>query len=120
MHMCFLSTSKQFKTIISMKNVPNKLRVAHFPQIPCKPFYVYVKDEEQAFLVMEALANQHLFLFENNMIPDYSNILLVQMWEDLVDNDSASLGDWVDYYNDEEAMEFDEFADTYLTTSAPL
>ena len=54
-----------------MQKVSNKLRVSHFPQIPCKPFIVEVKDEEQA--------------------------------------------DWVDYYNEEEGMEFDEFVETYLS-----
>lgn len=89
-----------------MKNVQNKLRVAHFPQLSCKPFTVEVKDEEQAYLMIEALANQHLFLFDNNFISDYSNILLVEMLED---------GEWVDYWNEEELMEFDEFVETYLT-----
>lgn len=89
-----------------MKKVQNKLRVSHFPQVPCKPFTVEVKDEEQAHLMVEALANQHLFLFDNNFIPDYANILLVEMFED---------NEWVDYWNEEEMMEFDEFVETYLT-----
>lgn len=89
-----------------MKKVQNKLRVSHFPQVPCKPFTVEVKDEEQAHLMVEALANQHLFLFDNNFIPDYANILLVEMFED---------GEWIDYWNEEELMEFDEFVETYLT-----
>lgn len=95
-----------------MQTVPNKLRVLHFPQIPCKPFTVEVKDEEQAFLISEALANQHLFLFDNNMIPGYSNVICVQMWDE--DSDGEGNPDWVDYYNNEEDMEFDEFCTTYL------
>ena len=82
-----------------------KLRVLDYPQIPCKPFTVEVKDEEQAYLVSEALANQHLFLFENNFIPDYANIILVQMFDD---------GEWIDYYNYEHDMEFDEYAQNFL------
>jgi len=77
----------------------------HYPQIPCKPFTVEVKDEEQAYLVREALANQHLFLFENNFIPDYANIILVQMFDD---------GEWIDYYNYEHDMEFNEYVEKYL------
>lgn len=88
-----------------MKKVQNKLRVSHFPQIPCKPFTVEVKDEEQAHLLVETLANQHLFLFDNNFIPDYANIITVEMFEG---------GEWVDYWNEEELMEFDEFVETYL------
>lgn len=95
-----------------MKKVPNKLRVLHFPQIPCKPFVVEVKDEEQAHLVSEALANQHLFLFENNIIPDYSNIVSVVMFEE--DADGEGNPDWVDYFNDEEGMDFEELSETYF------
>jgi len=88
-----------------VKDSHKKLRVLHYPQIPCKPFTVEVKDEEQAYLVSEALANQHLFLFENNFIPDYANIILVQMFDD---------GEWIDYYNYEHDMEFDEYAQNFL------
>jgi len=95
-----------------MINVRNKLRVSHFPQVPCKPFTVEVKDEKQAHLMVEALANQHLFLFDNNFIPDYANILLVEMFEE--DSDGNGNPGWVDYWNEEELMEFDEFVETYL------
>lgn len=99
-----------------MKKVKNKLRVLHFPQIPCKPFSVEVKDEEQAFLIQETLANQHCFLYDNNFIPDYSNIILVQMWDE--NSDGEGTPDWIDYWNEEELMEFDEFAEMYLVTEA--
>lgn len=89
-----------------MKQATNKLRVSHFPQIPCKPFIVEVKDEEQASLIVNTLANQHLFLFDNNFIPDYSNVIIVEMLED---------GEWISYWNEEELMEFDEFEETYLS-----
>ena len=89
-----------------MKPIKNKLRVCHFPQIPCKPFIVEVKDEQQAHLIVETLANEHLFLFDDNFIPDYANIILVEMYED---------GEWQDYWNEEEFMEFDEFVETYLS-----
>jgi len=98
-----------------MKKVSNKLRVAHFPQIPCEPFIVEVKDEEQAFLVAEALANQHLFLFANRMIPDYTNVVIVEMFDPNSDGDGNA--DWVDYFNEQESMDWDEFADTYLSAS---
>lgn len=88
-----------------MKKVSNKLRVSHFPQIPCKPFIVEVKDEEQALFIRETLASQHLFLFDNNFIPDYANLITVEMFED---------DDWIDYYNEEEDMDFDEFVETYF------
>ena len=99
-----------------MKKVSNKLRVLHYPQIPCEPFFVDVKNEEQAFLISEALANQHLFLYDNNIIPDYSNAISVVMWDE--DSDGEGNADWVDYYNEEEAMEFDEFVKTYLSAKS--
>lgn len=89
--------------------VDTKLRVSHFPQIPCEPFYVGVKDEEQAFLVSEALANQHLFLYDNGIIPDYNNSILVEMLDYTSDGN-----EWVDYYNDLEGMDFEEFTEAYL------
>jgi len=96
-----------------MKKVKNKLRVLHYPQIPCEPFFVNVKDEEQAFLIIETLANQHLFLYDKNIIPDYSNTIQVVMWDE--NSDGEGNPDWVDYYNEEEEMEFDEFVETYLS-----
>lgn len=95
-----------------MITVKNKLRVLHYPQIPCEPFIVDVKDEEQAFLIRETLADQHLFLYDRNMIPDYSNVVTVVMWD--LDADGKGNADWVDYYNEEEGMDFDEFEETYL------
>lgn len=95
-----------------MKPVTNKLRVLHYPQIPCEHFFVDVKDEEQAYLIKNALADQHKFLFENNMIPDYSNVILVVMWDE--NSDGEGNADWVDYWNEAEQMEFDEYAETYL------
>ena len=93
-----------------MKNTKNKLRVLHYPQIPCEPFFVDVKDEEQALLVKETLADQHLYLYDNNFIPDYSNIIMVVMWDDVEK-------DWVDYYNEFENMEFEEFIESLNTKS---
>jgi uncharacterized protein YdhG (YjbR/CyaY superfamily) len=93
-----------------MKTVTNKLRVLHYPQVPCKPFIIDVKDEEQAFLISETLANQHLFLYDNGFIPDYANAITVEMWDE---NEQ----DWVDYFNEEEEMDFDEFVLTYLNNN---
>ena len=60
-----------------MIKVPNKLRVHHYPQVPCEPFFVDVKDEEEAYKICNVLAEQHLFLFNNNFISDYSNFISV-------------------------------------------
>jgi hypothetical protein len=67
-----------------MKNVTNKLRVVHFPQVGSKAgfFEVAVKDEEQASFTINLLANQHLWLFANKVIPDYANIITVEMYDE--------------------------------------
>lgn len=87
-----------------MQFVKEKLRVVHIPQIPMEGFKVEVRNEREAFLISETLANQHLWLLENNIIPDYSNVILVECFED---------GEWCDYYNEQEGMDWDEFVETY-------
>ena len=104
-----------------MNNVKNKLRVMHYAQVPCKPFIVDVSNEQEAKKIMDVLADQHLFLLEQNIIPDYSNALTVVMWDENADGEDNP--DWVDYWNDEEGMDFDEFSETYLSNevgSEPL
>jgi len=96
-----------------IKNVKNKLQVMHYAQVPCKPFVVDVKNETDAKRIMEILADQHLFLFEQNVISDYANALCVVMWDE-------EENDWVDYWNEEEMMDWDEFENTYLTVEEEI
>lgn len=91
-----------------MKTVQTKLRVSHFAQVPCKPFSVEVENEFEAMLIDNTLANQHLFLFDQGIIPDYSNAIVVEM---LIN------GGWEDYFNEDEGMEWDEFKDKYLSNN---
>lgn len=93
-----------------MKLVTNKLRVLHFPNIPCKPFIIEVKDEIEAKKIIDVLAAQHLWLYENNFIPDYSNIIMVEMFDD----SEKDMEEWENYWNEDELMEWDEFEQTYL------
>jgi len=93
-----------------MKKVKNKLQVLHYPQIPCKPFRVDVKDEYEAGRIINILAKQHLFLYEKNIIPDYSNVIEVVMY----DEDEKK---WITYWNEEECMEWEEIEDNYLNNS---
>lgn len=97
--------------------VPNKIRVCHFPQIPCKPFIVEVNNEREAYLIEQVFANQHLWLFENKIIPDYCNAITVEMWEGEIDHDGDMIHDWVDYWNESECMEWEEFKQTYFETT---
>lgn len=85
-----------------------KLQVRHYAQVPCKPFIVDVKDEYDAYRILTILANQHLFLFEQNIIPDYSNAILVMMWDE-------EEKEWIDYFNDFEICEWQEF-ENYIQT----
>ena len=87
--------------------VKNRLRVCHFPQVPCEPFRVSVNNEWEAYLISEVLGNQHLWLFNNEMIPDYSNIITVEMWD-------KEENDWADYWNESECMDWEEFKQTYF------
>ena len=90
-----------------MNKVSNKLRVEHMAQVPCPVFTVEVADEADAFRIMNLLAEQHNFLFENGIIPDYANVICVSMW-------SEEDQDWVDYYNEAEEMDWEDFSAEYL------
>ena len=92
--------------------IPNKMRVCHFPQVPCEPFVVEVQDEVEAFRIVDILAQQHLFLLSKKMIPDYSNVICVEMYEE--DVDGSGHPDWCDYFNESVGMDFDELSETYL------
>jgi len=104
-----------------MKNVPNKLRVVHFPQIgSCKEsFKVDVKDEEQAFLILNTLANQHLWLYQKNIIPDYSNAIIVEMFDENIEEETGQSYGWGNYWNEEEGMEWED-VEEYLRSITPF
>ena len=99
-----------------MKPIKNKLRVVHFPQVgTCKKsFIVEVKNEEEAFKIMDVLATQHLWLLENNLINDYSNAIFVEMFDETIDTVTNNPFGWCDYYNEEEEMEWDELENKYF------
>lgn len=101
-------------TELNYTPVKNRLRVCHYPQVPCEPFIVEVNNEREAYLIAETLANQHLWLYNNKFIPDYCNVITVEMWEGELDHDGDLFYDWVDYYNESECMDWDEFVQTYF------
>ena len=70
-----------------MKKVKNKLQVRHYAQVPCEPFCVDVSDEVEAKKIKDVLADQHLFLFEQKIIPDYANSICVVMWDENSDGE---------------------------------
>ena len=99
-----------------MKNTKNKLRVVHFPQLGFKEsFKIEVKDEEQASFTIKLLATQHLWLEKNKIIPDYSNVIIVEMYDEEFDEETNQPYGWINYYNDEEEMEWEEIEETYFS-----
>ena len=89
-----------------MKLSGKRLQVLHFPQITSlnKAFAISVKDEVEAIKIINTLADQHIWLFNNKLIPDYSNSFLVEMWDG---------NEWVEYWNEEEQMNWDDFEAVY-------
>lgn len=80
-----------------------KLRVSHFPQIPCKPFIVLVKGLYEAKSIMDTLANYDLFQFDNNIKPDYSNMTVLEEWDEEENS-------WVSWMDDETGIDdIDEY-----------
>jgi hypothetical protein len=71
-----------------------RLKVCHYPQVPCRPFEVEIDSLEKAKLIMDTLADYDLFQFNNHIKPDYANATVLRMW----DNED---NDWTDW-NDEE------------------
>ena len=55
-----------------------KLRILHFPQVPCKPFIVEVDNLKEAKKIMDMLADYDLFQFENRIKPDYCNTSVLE------------------------------------------
>lgn len=70
-----------------------KIRVCHFPQIPCKPFIIEVKTLEEAKLLFDVLANYDLFQFENKIKPDYANATVLEEY-----NEEEQ--EWLSWYDD--------------------
>jgi hypothetical protein len=80
-----------------------KLRVSHFPQIPCKSFIVEVASLEEAKKIMDTLANYDLFQYENNIKPDYCNSTVLEYWDE-------EEQDWLSWCDEETGIDdLDEY-----------
>jgi len=90
------------KALLAKEN-KKKLRVAHLPQVPCKPFHVEVETIEEAKKIFDVLANYDLFQFHNRIKPDYCNATFLQTYNE-------EEGEWLDWDDDEYGMsEPDEY-----------
>lgn len=59
-----------------------KLRIKHYPQIQCKPFIVEVNSLEEAKKISDTLAYYDLFQYENKIKPDYSNMTILEEYDE--------------------------------------
>lgn len=75
-----------------------KLRVAHFPQIPCKPFYVAVDSLEEAKKIMDTLAFYDSFQYNNHIKPDYCNMSVLEMFDEQENK-------WYSWYDEETGID---------------
>lgn len=56
--------------------------------------------------IVDVLSSQHLFLYDKGIIDDYSNVVCVEMYDDMPDELGNPYG-WEAYENDE-GMKWDE------------
>lgn len=68
----------------------SKYRLLHYAQVPCKPFVVESDDLEYLLKIKTILTEQHLFLYNNRVIPDYTNSLMI---EELIPEESRGEDD---------------------------
>ena len=92
--------------------MPNNgdLRVWWIPQVPMNAFFVPVKSEREAALIMHTLAAYDMFQYENNVKPDYSNAGGVEIYEE--GEDRCEGGDWISWYkeaDDDDLWDVDDF-----------
>ena len=85
---------------------PGDLKVCWFPQIPCKPFEVPVKDVNEAAFLMTVLARYDEFQYNNKIKPDYSNAGTVCIYT--VDYDGEGNPGWEDWHDEETGDDIDE------------
>jgi hypothetical protein len=76
------------------------LRVWWIPQVPMKPFYVFVDSPSEAKKILNVLAEYDIFQYENSVKPDYSNAGGLEEydgreWSDWYDEEGNDLDDWV-------------------------
>ena len=84
------------------------LRVWHIPQVPGKPFHVYVDTPQEAQRVLNVLAQYDLFQFENKIKPDYCNASGLEQYEA---NDGEGEPGWCEWYDEETGDCIDEWVD---------
>ena len=90
-----------------MQDKIGQLRAWHCPQIPCKPFYVYVESPQDAQRVLQVLAKYDLFQLENKIKPDFRNAGGLEVYTD--DCDGEGTAGWSEWYDEETGDDIDEW-----------
>lgn len=72
-----------------MTNLENatRFRISYIPQIPMPAFEREYSDFQTAKAVLNAVIRFSIFEFDNNVKPDYSDIALMDFWDE-------EYGDW--------------------------
>lgn len=84
------------------------LRAWHIPQVPGKPFHVYVDTPQEAQRLLNVLANYDLFQYENKIKPDYCNASGLECYE--ADNGDGQ-PEWCEWHDEETGDDIDEWVD---------
>lgn len=79
-----------------------KLRLAHYPQVPCKPFYIEISSIEEAKKISDILADYDMFQYENNIKPDYCNSTVLLYWDE-------EEKEWCEWHDEENDYTLDEY-----------
>ena len=84
------------------------LRAWHIPQVPGKPFHVYVDTLQEAQRVLNILANYDLFQFKHKIKPDYCNTAGLEQY---VKDDGDGKPGWCEWRDEETGDCIDEWVD---------
>lgn len=85
------------------------LRVWHIPQVPGKPFHVYVDTPQEAQRLLNVLAWYDLFQYKNRIKPDYCNASGLERYES--DNGDGEPG-WCEWCDEETGDGIDSWIDS--------
>lgn len=103
-----MKTIEEQKLELSKYFTGARIRVCHLAQIPCEAFIVEVENELEAVRLSDILAKQHLFLYKEDIIEDYSNVLCVEMYSSNHDGEgNPGWGPWESPTSD--LYDFEEF-----------
>lgn len=90
------------------------LRVWHIPQVPGKPFHVYVDTPQEAQRLVNVLAQYDLFQYENRIKPDYCN---ASGLEEYLSDDGYGNPGWCEWCDEETGDCIDEWVDPTSITA---